>query len=401
MDPPFLPYGRHSIDEDDVDAVVAVLRSNWLTTGPLVAEFERSLAAAVGAAEAVVCSSATAALHLACSALRLGPGDAAIVPTITFLATANCVRFVGAEVVFADVDPKTGLLGAEQLDDALRRADGLRPRVVIPVHLGGQACDMVQINQVARRAGLSVVEDACHALGSEYDARIGSRVGDGRLAEMAVFSFHPVKTVAMGEGGAITTNDSALAQQLRLLRSHSMSHDPADFDSPDIAYDRHGRPNPWVYAMAELGYNYRASDLHCALGASQLKKLSEFGRRRRQLVAQYDAALADLGNIVRPVGRMPGQKPVWHLYSVLIDFEAVGRSRSEVMSELRRRGIGTQVHYIPVHLQPYYRRRYGALDLPGATSYYHRQLSLPLFPTMTSADVDRVVQALRAGLQCP
>ncbi len=384
----FLPYGRQSIDDDDVAAVAAVLRSDYLTTGPTAGEFEAEFARAVGAKYAVSCSSGTAALHLAALSLKLGEGDVVIVPAMTFLATANMARYVGAEVRFADVDSETGLMTAQTLRDAIAAA-GNKATAVVPVHLNGQCCDMPSIKPLADQHGLRTVEDACHVLGA-------ARVGACEDSDMAVFSLHPVKTIVAGEGGVVTTNDGGLAERLSRLRNHGMVRDPQQFQLRPEAFDKQGDVNPWYYEMPEVGFNYRLSDIHAALAKSQLAKLDRFVAGRRTLAARYDAALAKLAPVVRPVARMPGQKPAWHLYVALIDFAAIGMSRGGVMRALRERGIGTQVHYMPLHRQAYYRDRYGELKLPGADAYYARALSLPLFPAMTEADVDRVVDALEA-----
>lgn len=397
-----LPYGRQSIEEDDIAEVNAVLRSPWLTSGPMVERFEHAFAASVGADHAVACSSGTAALHLACLALGLGPGDGVVVPTLTFAATANCARFVGAEVVFADVDPETGLMGPGHLADAISRAwaAGVPVKAVCPVHLNGQTADSEALATIADRQGLRLFEDSCHAVGAAYRTSEGDwhRVGSCRHGDLAVFSLHPVKTVTMGEGGVVTTNDRELDRRLRRFRGHGIVREAEEFENVALARDAQGRPHPWYYELPEVGFNYRASDIHCALGLSQLDKLGRFVAARRDLAGCYDRMLKPLAPVVRPIGHVPGCRPAWHLYVVLIDFEAAGVGRADLMRRLRGRGIGTQVHYVPLHLQPYYRRRYGELDLPGALSYYARCLSLPLFPGMTEADVERVVEALSADL---
>jgi UDP-4-amino-4,6-dideoxy-N-acetyl-beta-L-altrosamine transaminase len=395
----FLPYGRQQIEEDDVAAVAAVLRGDWLTTGPAVEAFEAALAERTQAQHAVVCGSATAGLHLAMMALGLKEGERAIVPSITFLATANAARYVGAEVVFADVDPETALLTPATLEAAIARAEG-KAKAVLPVHFGGRTVDLAAIAAVAERHGLAVVEDAAHAIGASYGPGNQPRtpVGDCRYSRMAVFSFHPVKTIAMGEGGAITTNDAALRERLARFRSHGMTRDPAAFANRDLAFDTDGTPNPWYYEMPEPGYHYRATDIHCALGLSQLKKLDRFAARRRALLERYRQALTPLAPLARLAPAPSDCEPAWHLCTALVDFAAAKRTRAQVMTALRERDIGTQVHYIPVHTQPYYRRRYGALALPGAESYYARCLSLPLFPGMADDDVDRVVEALGSAL---
>jgi len=392
---PFLPYGMQTIDDDDVRAVEAVLRSDFLTSGPAVEQFEAALSEHTQSSQAVSCSSGTAALHLAALDLKLQPGDRVIVPTITFLATANAARYVGAEVEFCDVDADTGLMRPADLERAIAHCDG-KARAVFPVHLAGQAADMPGISEIARANKLRIVEDACHGLGSTYqDGNRELTVGSCVHSDMAAFSFHPVKTIAMGEGGAVTTNSIEQADNLKNLRSHGMTRRPEDFVKSEMAFGNEGAANPWYYEMPEMGFNYRASEIHCALGLSQLGKLEKFAETRRMLARQYDKALEPLAPLVRLLGRVPGGNPVWHLYVVLIDFAAVRKSRARVMNALREYGIGTQVHYIPVHSQPYYRQRYGDQKFNGAAAYYDRCLSLPLFPTMTDGDVGRVVAALK------
>jgi len=382
----FLPYGRQSIDDDDVAAVAQALRADFLTTGPTVEAFERAFADKVGAPHAVACSNGTAALHLAMLALGIGEGDTCIVPSITFLATANCARYVGAEVVFADVDPATGVMTPETLEAALDRAGDTRVAAVLPVHLRGEVCALPALAQIAEEAGAVIVEDACHALGSRARG-LGAddwTVGDGSQSALACFSFHPVKTIATGEGGMVTTASEGLAGRLRTLRSHGMIRPPG--------------ADPWWYEMPEVGFNYRLPDVLCALGLSQLSKLDAFVARRRDLAARYLARLADLAPLAQPAATELWSDPALHLMTVLIDFEAAGRTRAAVVEALRGKGVGSQVHYIPVHTQPYYRQRYGDLDLPGASAWYDRCLSLPLYPAMADSDVDRVVDALAAAL---
>ncbi|WP_374469511.1 UDP-4-amino-4,6-dideoxy-N-acetyl-beta-L-altrosamine transaminase [Phenylobacterium sp.] len=379
-----LPYGRQTIEDDDIAAVAEALRADFLTTGPRVEAFERAFAERVGAAHAIACANGTAALHLAMLALRLGPGDRVVAPSITFLATANCARYVGAEVVFADVDPDTGLMTPATLREALARADG-PVKAVLPVHLRGDACELPALAAVAREAGAVLVEDAPHALGTTtHFGGATETIGDVRHSAMATFSFHPVKTIATGEGGMVTTNDPALASRLRTLRSHGMLR-------PEGA-------EPWWYEMPEPGFNYRLPDILCALGLSQLRKLDRFATRRRALSAAYREALAPLAPVARPAAQPAWSDPVLHLMTVLIDFERAGRSRLDVVEALRARGVGSQVHYIPVHRQPYYRERYGELSLPGAEAWYGRCLSLPLYPGMQDGDVRTVAEALGAAL---
>jgi UDP-4-amino-4,6-dideoxy-N-acetyl-beta-L-altrosamine transaminase len=380
-----LPYGRQTIEDDDIAAVAEALKADFLTTGPTVERFERAFAETVGARRAVACANGTAALHLAMLALEVQPGEAVIAPAITFLATANCARYVGAEVVFADVDPASGLMTPETLSEALGRLEGRRLRAVLPVHLRGDAADLPGLEALARDAGAVLVEDAPHALGTTMNfGNVTEVVGDVRHSAMATFSFHPVKTIATGEGGMVTTNDERLAERLRVMRSHGMV-----------------RPEgcePWWYEMPEPGFNYRLPDVLCALGLSQLSKLPRFAARRRALAGRYHELLAPLAPAVRPAARPAWSDPVLHLMTVLIDFEALGRTRLEAVGALRARGVGSQVHYIPVNRQPYYRERYGDLHLPGAEAWYARCLSLPLYPGMEDGDVERVVEALKAAL---
>ena len=383
------------MEDDDVAAVVAALRSGWLTGGPAVANFESKLVDAVGAEFAVACSSGTAGLHLAVLALGIGEGDAVIVPTLTFLATANVVRHVGAEVIFADVDPETGLMRDEDFRAAIERAGSARIKAVIPVHMCGQSADMPAIAETAREHGIRIIEDACHALGTDYRS---ARVGKADFSDMAVFSFHPTKTLTMGEGGAVTTNDAGLAERIRLIRNHGMIRDFSDPQLSEEAFDPEGQPNPWYYEMRDAGFNYRASDPLCALGANQLTKLDRIVSARRKLADRYDELLAPLAPRVRPLPRVPDCAPAWNIYAVLIDFETAGMSRATMMNRLKDRGIGTQVHYLPLHRQPYYRELYGDLVLPGADSYYARCLALPLFSEMSGEDVAYVVTNLGSEL---
>ena len=382
---PFLPYGRQTIEDDDVAAVVAALRADFLTTGPTVEAFEIAFKQKVGAEHAIAVANGTATLHLAMLALGVGEGDVCIAPSVTFLATANCARYVGAEVVFADVDPDSGLMTPETLAEALKRAGDRRVKAVLPVHLRGDVCDLPALRDLAASVGAVLIEDAPHALGSigRFDG-VDHPVGDGAYCAFASFSFHPVKTLATGEGGMLTTNDAALAARARSLRGHGMVR-PAGAE-------------PWWYEMPELGFNYRIPDVLCALGISQLSKLDRFVARRRILAVLYAEKLAALAPTARLATSPAWSDPALHLLTVLIDFEAAGTTRRAVVEALKAQGVGSQVHYIPVHRQPYYQTRYGALDLPGSDAWYARCLTLPLYPTMADGDVDRVVAALGGAL---
>lgn len=386
----FLPYGRQSIDQSDIDAVVETLRSDYLTTGPAVDRFERDLAETVGAKHAVVVANGTAALHIAALTQDLKPNDAVIVPSITFAASANCIAYCGAQVVFADVDPDTGLITDDAFDEALA-AIGPEHHFAgaLPVHYAGRAVDLTHISAVCRERGAFLIEDACHAIGTTGPQ---GAIGACQVSDMAVFSFHPVKTLTTGEGGAVTTNDADLARRLRLLRSHGIERDPNHFEG--LGYDGDADNGPWVYEMQALGFNYRLPDLNCALGSAQLKRLPQFMARRRALVERYHEALSATN---LPVRWAPpaGQQPTFHLFAVSIDFEALGTTRTAVMQGLRARGIGSQVHYIPVHRQPYWQTRaLGQRELPGADRYYKTTLSLPLYADMDDADPARVIKAL-------
>ena len=308
---------------------------------------------------------------------------------LTFLSTATAALHCGAEVVFADVDPETGLATAETVTAAFRAAPAAR--AVLPVHLSGRLCDTAAIAEIARTRGAAVVEDACHALGGS-DAG-GAPVGACPHSEAAVFSFHPVKTIAAGEGGMITLADGDRAERMRRLRNHGVTRDAQLMGESD-SFAEDGLPNPWSYEQRELGFNYRMNEMEAALGLSQLGKLDRFVARRAALAARYDRLLAGLAPLVRPAPTPARQRPALHLYTVLIDFEAVGRSRAEVIRALVERGVGTQVHYIPLYRQPFFRDRYGEMRLPGAEAYYARCLSLPLFPAMADVNVDQVVLAL-------
>lgn len=367
-----IPYGRQCIDEDDVQAVCVALRSDWLTTGPAVAGFERAVAGYCGAGFGVAVASGTAALHAALHALGIGPGDEVIVPTMTFAATANCVRYVGATPVFADVDPDTLLLPAAEVE----RLATPCTRAVIAVDYAGQPCDYAALRRVCDSRKLFLVADACHALGAEQDGRKA-----GSLADLTAFSFHPVKHITTGEGGMVTGHEPELERRLRRFRNHGI----------DTEFRQREEQGTWRYQMIELGMNYRISDIQCALGTSQLAKLPGFLARRREIATRYDVAFA--GTVVRPLAQVPGALHAYHLYVVRVP------GRDAVFSALRAAGIGVNVHYTPVHLHPYYQETLGTrLGLcPSAEVALDEILSLPVHPGLTDADVASVVrETLRA-----
>ncbi|MEO6777434.1 MAG: UDP-4-amino-4,6-dideoxy-N-acetyl-beta-L-altrosamine transaminase [Kofleriaceae bacterium] len=377
-----LPYGRQTIDDADIAAVVEVLRSPLLTCGPLVARFEQALAAKLGAKHASVCSSGTAALHLVYAALDLGAGDEIITTPITFSATAAAAYYVGAKVRFADVDPRTGNLDPASVAALI----GPRTKLIVPVHLGGLPADLEALHELADGHGIALVEDACHALGATYH---GTPIGGGRSAA-TVFSFHPVKHITTGEGGAIVTHSAALKRRLDRLRQHGVERDPAHMQQPPAG--------SWAYEVQELGWNYRLSDLSCALGLAQLAKLDRFVARRRELASAYRTALAGFTGVTSPP-ESSDRDSAYHLFAVAIDFAHFGTTRARVTEQLAARGIGTQVHYIPLYDHPLHRQRCGEPGPhPGADHYYARTLSLPMFPAMTDADVGEVVTQLHRVL---
>jgi len=383
-----IPYGRQDISDEDIESVVAVLRSDWLTQGPAVPAFERDLAALTGASYAIAVNNATSALHIACRALGLGQGDWLWTSPITFVASANCGRYCGASVDFVDIDPRTYNMSVPALAEKLElaRREGHLPRVVVPVHFAGQACEMEAIWSLANEFGFRIVEDASHAVGARY--REGT-VGNCRFSDATVFSFHPVKIVTTGEGGAVVTHDRKLASRMERLRSHGITRDPEGMVGPS--------DGPWYYQQVELGFNYRMTDIQAALGQSQLRRLDSFLDRRRQLVARYETLLADLP-LVRP-WQHPATASAWHLYVVQVDEAHTTRSRLEVFNALRAAGIGVNVHYIPVHSQPYYRQAGVSRSLPVAERYYARAISLPMYASLSDEDQDQVVAALREALR--
>jgi perosamine synthetase len=380
MNPRKLPYGRQWIGDDDIAAVVEVLRSDWLTTGPTVDAFEQEFARSAGVPEAVAVSSGTAALHALMHAIGIGPGDEVIVPAMTFAASANCVVYEGGTPVFTDVAPDT-LLIDPQLVEALITP---RTKALMAVDYAGQPCDYDALQALADRHGLHLVADACHALGGTYHGR-----PVGGLAELSAFSLHPVKPITSGEGGVVTTADGELARRMRTFRNHGITTD----------HRQREQKGSWFYEMVDLGYNYRLTDLQCALGISQLRKLPIWVSRRREIAQRYDAAFSGQGS-VSPLSTKDDVQHAYHLYVVRLDLDRIGMTQAAVFAALRGRGLGVNVHYVPVHLHPFYRRRFGTGPgvCPVAEAAYGRILTLPLFPSMTDDDVEYVIDAIGATL---
>lgn len=375
-----LPYGRHSVDEEDIRAVEAVLRSNWLTTGPTVAEFEEAFARIVGAKFAVAVSSGTAALHAAAFAAGIEPGDEVITTPMTFAATANAVRYQGGTVVFADVRPDTLSLDPTTVEPLITS----RTKAIITVDYAGQPSDLDDLNVLADRYGLTIIEDACHALGATYHGR-----QIGVLAPLTTFSLHPVKHITTGEGGMISTDDAELASRLRRFRNHGITTD----------HHQRGEAGSWCYEMVDLGYNYRLTDLQCALGLSQIRKLPDWLARRREIAARYTHAFVALPEIESPTV-LPDRESAWHLYVIRLNLERLRVGRAEIFKALSAENIGVNVHYIPVPWHPYYQGLgYKKGNWPVAEHAYERMLSLPLFPAMTDRDVDDVVAAVGKVLE--
>ena len=379
-----IPYGRQDITQADIDAVVGVLQSDFLTQGPMLPRFEQSVAQHVGAEHALAVNSATSALHIACLALGLGPGDLLWTSPITFVASANCGLYCGAQVDFVDIDPRTYNLCPQALERKLEQAEreGHLPKVVVPVHLCGQPCDMQAIHALAQRYGFKVIEDASHAIGGKYQ---GEFIGSCRYSDITVFSFHPVKIITTAEGGMALTNNAELANKMALLRSHGITRDPALMT--------HESDGPWYYQQVDLGFNYRMTELQAALGVSQMERLDEYVARRHQLAQRYDELLAEL-----PIA-LPWQHPDsysgLHLYVIRLQPSRIQKTHRQVFEILREQEIGVNLHYIPVHTQPFYQRMsFKVGDFPCAETYYSEAISLPIFQSMNFEQQDQVVAAL-------
>jgi UDP-4-amino-4,6-dideoxy-N-acetyl-beta-L-altrosamine transaminase len=383
-----IPYGRQDISEADIRAVVAVLRSDFLTQGPAVPAFENAIAQYCGARHAVAVNSATSALHIACAALGVGPGDRVWTSAITFVASANCARYCGAEVDFVDIDPDTNNMSAERLAEKLAAAEaaGRLPKVVIPVHLCGRPCPMQEIHALSRRYGFRIIEDASHAIGGRYQ---GEAIGRCGYSDITVFSFHPVKIVTSAEGGMAVTNDGALAAHMARLRSHGITRDPAEMT--------HAPDGSWYYEQIELGFNYRMTDMQAALGMSQLQRIDQFVARRHELARKYDREFKGLP-LTTPKEDAASYSGL-HLYVVRLHIDAIKATHREIFEGLRAGGIGVNLHYIPVYRQPYYARfGFNPRDYPQAERYYAEAISLPMYTTLTDAQQGDVVSRLGALL---
>jgi UDP-4-amino-4,6-dideoxy-N-acetyl-beta-L-altrosamine transaminase len=383
-----IPYGRQEITQADIEAVVAVLQSDFLTQGPMVPCFEQAVAAYCGADHAVAVNSATSALHIACLSLGLGPGDRLWTSPITFVASANCGLYCGAQVDFIDIDPRSYNLSVTALEHKLIAAkrDGTLPKVLVAVHLCGQPCEMAAIYALSQRYGFRIIEDASHAIGGKY---MGEPIGTCRYSDITVFSFHPVKIITTAEGGMALTNDAALAERMELLRSHGITRDPALMT--------HEPDGPWYYQQVALGFNYRMTDLQAALGVSQLERLGRYVQRRHELAQRYNQLLQPLP--VTTPWQHPDSYSGLHLYVIRLQLDRIAKSHRQVFEALRAAGIGVNLHYIPVHTQPYYRQRgFNHGDFPAAERYYAEAISLPLFATMTEQQQDQVLAALAEAL---
>jgi len=382
-----IPYGRQDISETDIQAVVDVLRSDFLTQGPAVPAFENAVADYCGAGHAVTVNSATSALHIACLALGVGKGDVVWTSPITFVASANCALYCGADVDFVDIDPRTYNLSTERLAEKLAQAEksGRLPKVVIPVHLCGQPCDMAGIHALSQRYGFKIIEDASHAIGGKYK---GEPIGNCRYSDITVFSFHPVKIITTGEGGMALTNNENLAKRMQLLRSHGITREAGEMT--------HAPDGPWYYQQIELGFNYRMTDIQAALGLSQMSRLDEFVAKRHAIAKRYEQLLADLP-VITPWQHPDGYSGL-HLYVIRLKLAEIGKTHRQVFEALRAAGIGVNLHYIPVYRQPYYEDMgFKAGYCPEAERYYAEAISLPMYPNLTEAQQDKVIESLRVA----
>ena len=380
-------YGKQSIDENDIDAVVEVLKSDFLTQGPAIEKFEKCVAEYCGAKYAVAVTSATAALHISCLSAGLGKDDILWTSPITFTASANCGRYCGADVDFVDIDPSTYNMSIAELEKKLQAAE-IKPRVVVPVHLAGQSCEMDKIYKLSQKYGFKVIEDASHAIGADYKE---TKVGCCKYSDMTVFSFHPVKIVTTGEGGMVLTNDKDLYEKLVLYRSHGITRDPKLMTGT--------ADGPWYYQQIDLGFNYRMTDMQAALGYSQMQKVNEFVSKRRYLAKRYNELLKNINGIQLP-DQNEDTKSSWHLYVVRVDFSKISKTKNQIFAERKEKGICLNLHYIPVHTQPYYENLgFKGGDFPNSEKYYEEAFTLPLYYSLTDEQQDHIVKSLVEVLQ--
>ncbi|MCP3924020.1 MAG: UDP-4-amino-4,6-dideoxy-N-acetyl-beta-L-altrosamine transaminase [Desulfobacterales bacterium] len=398
-----IPYGRQLVDEDDIDAVIEVLQSKMLTQGPKTAEFELDLCNVVGSKFGIAVNSGTSALHIACLAAGVKENDEVITSPITFVASANCIVYCGGKPIFADINPETYNISPDEIERLISK----KTKAIIPVHFAGQSCDMERINQIVKNAEkkygnrIYIIEDACHALGSKY---LGSEVGSCEYSDMTVLSFHPVKHITTGEGGVVFTNKTEISNMLMKYRSHGITSTPEEIVykkegfNTSIEYDK-PMMNQWYYEQKILGYNYRITNIQAALGCSQLKKLSSFILRRREIVNIYNKAFQGIKNITVPF-ESENCKSNFHLYVLLFNFKNIGIDRASLMKKLKSRNIETQVHYIPVHTQPFYQNNYKTKwrDYPNAENYYRQCLSIPLFPAMTNEEIEKTIYEVKKAV---
>ena len=380
-------YGKQSIDENDIDAVVEVLKSDFLTQGPAIEKFEKCVAEYCGAKYAVAVTSATAALHISCLSAGLGKDDILWTSPITFTASANCGRYCGADVDFVDIDPSTYNMSIAELEKKLQAAE-IKPRVVVPVHLAGQSCEMDKIYKLSQKYGFKVIEDASHAIGADYKE---TKVGCCKYSDMTVFSFHPVKIVTTGEGGMVLTNDKDLYEKLVSYRSHGITRDPKLMTGT--------ADGPWYYQQIDLGFNYRMTDMQAALGYSQMQKVNEFVSKRRYLAKRYNELLKNINGIQLP-DQNEDTKSSWHLYVVRVDFSKISKTKNQIFAEMKEKGICLNLHYIPVHTQPYYENLgFKGGDFPNSEKYYEEAFTLPLYYSLTDEQQDHIVKSLVEVLQ--
>jgi|TARA_Y100000294_G_scaffold88256_1_gene82382 UDP-4-amino-4,6-dideoxy-N-acetyl-beta-L-altrosamine transaminase len=385
----FLPYSRQNLDNRDIYEVTKVLKSDFITQGPKILEFEKNFANYVKSKYAVACATGTAALHIACQSLGLSKGDNLITSPITFVASANCAQFLGANTLFADVNKENFCICPNALEKVLKTE---KIDVVVVVHMAGYAADLKKINFLKKKYDFKIIEDACHALGGKYkDKKIGSCF----YSDISTFSFHPVKPITTGEGGMVTTNDINIYKRLLKFRTHGIHNNSKDFLNKDMAFDKKGNVNMWYYEMSDLGYNYRITDIQAALGNSQLRKIDKFIKQRTNIAKLYDSGFKK-NNFIKIPKVSPMIKHAYHLYTILIDFKAIKKSRNEIMLQLKKLNIGTQVLYIPVHLQPYYFKKYNfkKRNFPNSEDYYNNCLSIPIFPGMKKNEVKYVIETI-------